>query len=278
MKLFEVFNKDWGKAFYRISAAIRGYSPNWVEWVDSPDKADRSLVHVVGGGEVPYLNAGGKQSIIVQHCYNTASPDVFNYPGYWEKALITISFHNLPDYTAKKFNFYRMPWGYNENLFYEYNPNKTRTAFTTGHVEKTEHIFDVYSACVKTKRILIHTGEDFKWGAFYKYTPYMNDFDYREVLNRAEYVTGLRDIEGFEMACIEGAACGAKPVVPNISTYDFYKDFAEMINMKENIVDQLVEIFSSSPMPFTTTQTNKIQAFSWSNLIPKMFNEIQKYL
>ena len=58
-------------------------------------------------------------------------------------------------------------------------------------------------------------------------------------------MAGLRLIEGFECHCIEGAMTGAVPIVPNIPTYDFYKDFGIFIDVKSDIKQQLIEVFNN---------------------------------
>ena len=72
LKIREILNPDFGKAFKRISAALHNYSPTWVDWVESGE--DVALVHVIGGGELEVLNRTPNR-IIVQHCYVTADSD-----------------------------------------------------------------------------------------------------------------------------------------------------------------------------------------------------------
>jgi glycosyltransferase involved in cell wall biosynthesis len=85
----------------------------------------------------------------------------------------------------------------------------------------------------------------------------------------------LRRVEGFEMACIEGAMSGAVPIVPFLPTYDYYKDFGLYIFMDGDITDQLINIFDKSYVPLTQDQLYYVRdEFSWKNICEKIYKRL----
>lgn len=276
-KVFEYFDSKWGKAFYRISEALHKYSPEWVEWINSESNSEINIIHEVGGGEIKPIQDSldnKKKTIIIQHTYFTSGYN--EWDSLWEKANLTISFHDLPTYTKKHFNFYATPWGYDPSIFYNKKLNKINPIFVTGHIANTEHIDDVYNACRFLGLTLLHTGEDFKWGNFYKFLPYMDNKDFANLLNTVTYTSCLRSVEGFEMVGVEGLACGAIPIVLDLPTYRWYKGFGIFINPNNYITEQLVEILSHKP-DINIQQDKVREAFAWDNIIRKLFLKVQEY-
>lgn len=277
LKIREVLNPDFGKAFKRISNALHMYSPNWVEWVDGGE--DISLIHVVGGGEYETLQ-NNPNRIVVQHCYETAYYDVIDWPSEWEKSILTVAFRDLSLVTNKKFNFCHTPWGAEETLFFNTGVEKDIDVFTTGHIASTENIDNVVGAAIMTGKVVYHTGEDFKYNrAHYKYLPYMSDTQYSAILNRAKYISCLREIEGFELAGVEGLFCGAVPIVPNLPTYDWYSGFAVKVDMKDNVLLQVADIISRDPKTLVNPDMNKAhELFDWKNIVANIFRDLEKYV
>jgi len=246
LKIKEIYNKNWGKVFGRITSALKTHAPSGVEFVSGNDY-DVCMVHAVGGEE--YIKATQEdlsKVILFQHCYYTTNMDLSMWHNLWTQCRCVISFHNLVDYTDTKFNFLRSPLGAEPELFPILNTPRTAKVFSTGHVADTECLDLIYQACRDTKNIMIHTGNNFKWDANgYSYSNYLPDAQYNAVLNKVQYVAGLRLIEGFECHCIEGAMTGAIPIVPDLPTYDWYKDFGIFIDTKQDIKQQLIDIFNN---------------------------------
>lgn len=271
-KIKEYRNLNWGRAFTRISKAFYDYSSDWIEWTNGDDY-DIRLVHVVGGEELPLLESELDKTVIIQHCYFTTYIDYWDR--YWKDALLTVSFHNLPDYTPEKFNFYRMPWGADPKVFYYNREEKLYDIFVTGHVAETESINEIYKAAKLLNASMLHTGHNFNFGHPYRHLEYMADNVFRKLLANTKYVAGLRKIEGFEMTCVEGLFCNAVPIVYNLPTYyDFYKDFAILIDPNSDVVEQLV-YFLSEPHTLTEEQRQEaIRRFSWENIMDGFYSEL----
>jgi len=280
MKVYEYANPSWGKAFSRISYELRKHSPEWVEWVSSMDACEIALVHEVGGAESIQLREAlekGKKLIIVQHTYFTSG--FSKWEEFWEQALLTVSFHNLPEYTDKKFAFFHTPWGADPEIFYLENHVRNIKVFATGHVAQTENLDKVYDACLRTHNVMFHTGENFKWGIKYRHMPYMPDDKLRTTLNQTEYVPCLREHEGFELMGIEGLFCGARPIVPNINTYNWYSKYSHVVDMGGDVTGQLVDILSNPSLPVLPEEYNEIVAtFSWGRIVANIFTAIQERL
>jgi glycosyltransferase involved in cell wall biosynthesis len=95
------------------------------------------------------------------------------------------------------------------------------------------------------------------------------------MLQKVQYITGLRLIEGFEMACVEGAMTGAVPIVPDLPTYSWYKDFGIYIDTHRDITKQLVDIFNKEYEPLTDEQVNYVRSeFSWESICGNIYKRI----
>lgn len=280
MKLFEYINPKWGKAFKRISDAFHKYSPSWIEWVQREEDCNVLLVHVVGGEEAIILEKVIPK-IIIQHCYFSAEYERYDWPKYWEQAILTVSFHNLPEYTERKFSFYGMPWGAEVEQFFRIpSIEKDISIFSTGHVAETECIDKVFEACKTLKTIMFHTGHNFNWNTqYYKHLEYIDNVPFNYLLNRCKYVSALRLVEGFELTAIEGLFCEARPIIPNESTYNWYRNYAYTIDTSKDIVEQLMVILNTSPKPILEEEKKEIiSTFSWKTIMEGFYKELETKL
>jgi hypothetical protein len=280
MKVYEYANPSWGKAFSRISFELRKHAPEWVEWVSSMDDCEIAIVHEVGGAETIQMRDAlekRKKLVIVQHTYFTSGYS--RWEEIWEQAMLTTSFHNLPEYTTKKFEFHHTPWGADPDIFYLENYSRSIKVFSTGHVSRTENLDKVYDACLKTHNTMYHTGENFKYGLMYRFMPYMTDDKLRTTLNQTEYVPCLREYEGFELMGIEGLFCGARPIVPNLPTYDWYRRYSYVVDMRMDVTEQLVGFLSNPSLPIPPEEYKEIVSiFSWGRIIKDIYTAIQMRL
>lgn len=276
-RLAEILDPRFGVAFKRISNALRAHSLTFVEWV-RPEEAEATIIHVVGGEE--YEKALKiKNAVVFQHCVYSTPFETAEWEKLWTKALLTVSFHDLHSYSDREFNHLSTPWGAEPGLFYRTNTPKDVTVFTTGHVAESENIDDIYKACVNTGTHMFHTGHNFGWPSNYHFLNYMNDEAFRNMLNRSKYIGCLREHEGFEMMGIEGAFCGAIPIVPKLHTYRWYEGFGKFIEMDKDIVEQLEAIFKSDYKELDSESIKKIvDKFSWKRIATNIFNEIFKVI
>ena len=278
IKIKEILNPDLGKAFQRISIALRQYSPEKIEWVNH-NNADLFILHTVGGKEYDkFYTLPINKTINIQHCYFTTAVTPEQWFRLWKDAKLNISFHDLQSYTIDKIEFLKVPWGADPNIFKYNHYIKNIKVFTTGHVAATEALDLVHSACEKTNNIMYHTGANLKYPPLhYKYLNYMPDDMLGAYLNRAQYISCLRWIEGFEMMGIEGAMCGATPIIFDLPTYSYYKGFGYFINSTDNVEKQLAELFLSEYKPLSEEQIEYVRKnFDWKVIVESIFKRIME--
>lgn len=278
MKIYEYRHPNWGIVFSKISRYIRQYAPSDVVWVDSIDESDLQIIHIVGLGEVEIAQKSPNK-IIWQHCYKTAGD--YPWDNLWMDSLMAVSFHNFRNYSDKAFNFLHLPLGYDETMFYPETPfdKRSNAVFVTGHLAKDETIDIILDACKKAGYLMLHTGENFKFDSvYYQYIEYLPEDAYATMLrNVPKYVFGLRQIEGFEVAALEGIASGAMGVVPTLPTYDWYNGIAIRIDLESsNLSENIYNILKNS----YKINVNKeiLEQYTWSNIMTKFWNEVCQLL
>jgi hypothetical protein len=278
MKIKEILNPDFGKAFTNISVAFHHHFPN-VEWVDDTDAADYILLYTIGQSEFDkFFTLPQNKVINFQACYLTTDLNPADWQKMWNNSYATVSYYDLPKYSTNPINFIRTPLGAEPGIFYPLlDGTHPLKVFTTGHVLLTECLDMVHDACVASNSVMFHTGEDFKWNKkHYQFLSYMPITSLADYLRKTQYVTGLRTIEGFEMMCVEGAMCGATPIVPDLETYrDFYKDFALFIDMSGNISEQLTAIFNAEYTPLSLETIKYVHdTFSWKKIMLNLYKQL----
>ena len=279
LRLYEITNPKSGYVFKQLTEAWRKYLPN-VEWVSSENKADFVIIEAIGGEEyVQALTVPGHKRILFQMCVYTSGVSIPDWKELWDTSHVTLSFHDLPSYlpeSERNFKFVRTPLGADPNDFPLLNLERNHKIFTTGHVASTEHIDDIFRAIQSTKDKMYHTGENFRYDTnYYKFLHYMTIPELSRLLNSTQYVIGLRDIEGFEVHCIQGAMCGATPIVPNLPTYDFYQEFGTYIDMQSDVRQQLVEILSQPYEPLAKDKVEMVRYyFSWQRIMNDLASNI----
>lgn len=278
MIIFEDLNPDFGEAFKRFSKALRENSPQEVEWSNTHENADIILLHVVGGKEFQKLQSYPLDKVVIyQHCLYTTSIPPKDWEPFWSECKGIVSWNDLYDVVPKKEKFLRLPLGADPKLFNVVPAyNKNIDIFTTGHVAETENIDVLYEACKDSGKVLHHTGHNFSYSPnWYKFHPFMNDQEFSSLLSKARFVAGLRNMEGFEMMCVEGAMTGAIPIVPSLPSYSFYKDFGILVDVEKGLKESLVSILSREYVPMTEEQIEHVRhEFSWENILSKFFKEI----
>jgi hypothetical protein len=278
LKVYEVPCNSAGQAFIRITKALRQYAPEGVEFVSNPDSADLVIVHTIGAGEVPDIERHLSKALIMQYCFLTTPWKELDWSQYWSQAKGVVSYYDLPQYTDREFNFIHTPLGVDSDL--EYMPAyKFNTCFTTGHIAETEKIDCAYNACRQINGTLVHTGENFGdtlgWSEeWYRFRDYLPDSDYRKMVASCKFVTGLREVEGFEMAAIEGAVLGTFPIVPDLPMYRLWYDeeWCEFIDMAGDVTQQLVKIFNSDRKITKNLSTLVKNKFSWYSIVNNIFS------
>lgn len=278
MKVYEYRNPNWGIVFSKISLYLRKYAPPDVVWVNSIDESDLQIVHIIGIGEVEVAQKSPNK-IVWQHCYKTAGD--YPWDNLWMDSLMAVSFHDFRSYSDKPFNFLHLPLGYDEKIFYPENrfENRPDIVFVTGHIAKDETIDVIFEACKSAGYLMFHTGENFKFdSSYYKYIDYLPEDSYASMLRTIpKYVFGLRKVEGFEVAVLEGIASGAMGVVPTLPTYDWYEDIAIRIDLESsNLVENIYNILKNNEK--INVNLEALKQYTWSNIMTKFWNTVWQLL
>lgn len=281
------FLEQWGIALHRCQKAIEFYvsqHPEKYKITKNWKEADLIISQVIGPGEIAALNGNYHKSVFLQHCHKTASPDTIDYPSVWQQVKLVASFNDLASNTDKAFNFLHMPLGADPAVFdlFNHKGKRENLVFATGHIAETELLHLLYEAVQKNQKIMQHTGENFKWDAkHYKFNSYMSDSELVKFLNNTQFVFCMRDIEGFEMLGIEGLFCGAVPIVPNIKSYDWYREWAYTVDVNttpEAIVKQISDILSGE-VAVPKFDIGEIKnRFSWNTILSTFFSRIEETL
>lgn len=278
MKIAEILDNKLGTVFTRISKAFHSFVPNDVVWT-SPEHADRVIIHVVGGDQAAAVRKYIHKAVIWQHCYYTTYGT--DWTDFWPRAPLTVSFHPLPEYTDKEFNYHGTALGADPRIFkLDKTVTKDISVFTTGYVAESECIDILHTACKKLMLTMVHTGKNFHWPPLhYRHMSHMSDKELVKVLNRSKFVSALRLGEGFEVMGVEGLFCGARPIVPKLPTYKWYGEHALYIDTSQNIEKQLMDYLRGQPEPISEEEQEVIRKkFSWEYLVPAMFDAIRDSL
>lgn len=270
LKIYEHQNPKWGIIFKKIAKYLREYKPSYVTFVDKPEQADIQIVHLVGYGEVDIVY-NMPNPVVWLHAYESCKN--INWLEIFDKVLLGMGWVNF-----RHPKFFRIPLGYDEKIFYPITDFQSRKlfAFVTGHVIETECIDMVHEACVRTGFTLLHTGEDFSslFKVNYIHLNYMPENVFAQVLNQCRVVFGLRKVEGFEQAVLEGIACGANGVVPSAPSYNWYDNLCFRVNLEvQNPLDKLCEILEFSKESRFTPLTS-LENFTWETVITQIYDKI----
>lgn len=241
MKLFYTPAKPYlSHSFQRVWEGLDLTKPAGSVWVDKMDDADFIFAPVVNWDDVQ-TSPVDKRWVILQFCFLTAGGTITEWQNLWRKAKVVMSYLNLPFAP-----YLRVPLGYDHRIFYPMNLEHKYRAITTGYVDGlgAEYIKDVWRAFGN----IMHVGANFALGEGYHHTEKISDTQLRVLYNSADYVVSLRDVEGFELPLLEGAACGAVPVALDLECYKrWYSDTALFVR-PTHVLEDLQRI-AAGPVP-----------------------------
>lgn len=273
MKVYNYVPGHFGHGIKRIAAKLEQYAPPHIKFVNERSQADVVLLHTVGAQETSTTKPT-EQYVVFQYCYITAGMDKYYWNNIWQRAVGVVSYYDLRSEFTGPVNFVHTPLGADSREFFHTNTRRTKKVFATGHVAETESLDILWQACFDTKTTLYHTGENFRFGAYYKYLPYMSQSDLCRLLNEVEFVSCLRTIEGFELLGVEGLFCGARPIVLDLPCYDWYRDYSYTVRQTHLYTD-LVGLLKSTPAPVSVSEFEEITAqFEWGDIVENIYQEL----
>ena len=279
MKVYaEVLPNTLGRAMYRVNKNIKKYAPDRIEFVDKADDADFQILDAIGKGSLEYIRH--KNYVVLQHCYvttETRSLDVWG--DFWKNANLVCSYIDLPNLSKfNEFNFLRIPWGVDSNLFYRIaGTPKTYDFLTTGYVAETECIEQAVTAIKAEGKSMVHIGGNLHLNGIKRFEN-ISDEQMRELYNRSRYTLGLRRLEGFELPIIEGTLCNSRGVCIDDPCYSYwYGNLVEYIadGDFDYITNQLRELLNK---PYREVTEKEIQfvkeKFDWEVIMTKIWKRI----
>lgn len=278
-----------GRAMYRINKNMRRFAPEWVTFTEDRDKAELQILDIIGRGSLEYLYKDNY--IILQHCFLSSDDSSREtWLPVFAKAKLVATYMNLPQLIgSNSFNFHRIPWGADSEIFYKTDTEKIHTILTTGYVASTESINEVYDALKSTLGNMVHIGSDFKLGHNYKHFENISDESLTSLYNKSYYVSGLRKMEGFELPILEGLLCGTRGICYNKEHYSHWfgdlveyveeDDYATLGIYSNNTKEQLEKIFSSPYRSVTNEEIEFIKnKFSWKTIFDGFWKEVEHAL
>jgi hypothetical protein len=220
-------------SMHRLGRALADHAPAGVTIVPTWEAADLSLLHLIGIEDVEtvmtgILGRGGKVALW-QHCYLTARGTPLDWTALWAQASLVSSCYDLAwmldveGIDRAGIDFHLTPLGVDTTVFRPCGCARHFSIATSGYVADQECLNEVAQAVFATPHALpqFHLGPA---SAITVATPPgraivaqsgMDDTELAKRWSRAQYVSGLRRSEGFELPAYEGLACGARPIMFN---------------------------------------------------------------
>jgi len=282
-----------GRVMHNIARLLMQYSPDCVEQTDYMN-CDVTIEHIIGDHWASPWSQDKQLSERIKHKKFALLWYCFGCPVDQAKgnSFFDWSIENATMiYTSWPFDIYGYggqpnvvegPLGYDQTI-YQYQPNiqKRNAIMSTGHVAATECLEEIYAACQQSQFAMYHAGHNFRWDQqTYRHYSNIPDQQMRDLYSHAKYVSGLRRGEGFEIPVIEGAACGARPIVFDNPHYHWFRNFA--IYIKENSFDEvrnsIYNIFKNNTNVLVTEEERKMirETFAWDVIAKRFWDELLK--
>lgn len=289
MKVYLELPSD-SRGLRRVYDAFIKYKPQEVEITRDSTKADLTILHVNGRNQtlrkkIDTLRADSRPYVMMQYVLrSTKNPDTRDWIDLWGYAKLVWSYYDLAqlikedtDSESVSFdNFYYAPLGVEPEVFKEYPGRRNATITVHSQSYLTESARECIAASLKVGKdaIFITNKKEFLKGA-QVYTN-VTDKEMSYLYSYAQYVSGLRRIEGFEQPVIEGLLCGARPIVfDRPEMRHWFNEFALFIPElpREETIDYLTGVFRSPGNNVTEAEKAlALERFNWS-IIMKGFWE-----
>jgi hypothetical protein len=281
-KIFIHDDNRFGRAFFRISKALRDNVDSRIQFTDSPIEADVELIHYVGYGEAleSYRKCKNKPYICFMHCTGDALEPEITTPvvkSFLQNAVFIYTFHPLDKY-IDGLNLMIGPWGVDSTLFHPcraIKPPLKYSILSTGYVAETEAISEIYQAVKACNGRMAHVGHNFKYGNLYDHYEGVSDERMINLYQNSVFTSGLRRTSGFELPVLEGMCCGSRPIIFDNEYYTkFFSDFAITIPESDTktVTDALYNIFTGTiNYPTDTEIANVASKFDWKVVFGREF-------
>jgi hypothetical protein len=273
-------------AMYRVSDALKKYSPKDITIVEEVKDADIQVLHVIGKGSLKYLEPS-KKYVVIQYCYKTsefgATPS--KWRPLWEGAELVWSYYDLEEYMPKDTPFYYSPLGIAEPFTKKIDSLKDVGIITSGYVNgpKAEAIEECASAARYYGLSTIHLGpmpiHMERPPKLWDTVNGIDDYVLAQLYSRSRWVSGLRHGEGFEFPIIEGLAQGARPIVFNREEMrHWFNDHAVFVHETsgEHLTSSIGYHMRNDPKPVSERERQEVlRKFSWASITEGFWNYLK---
>lgn len=277
MKVFNFVQDFFGIGIKKVAEKLEKYAPSWIQFTKNRKEADLVFIHSIGLCEFSSM-IPGQDYVVLQYCYKTAGGSKEEWNEIWKNAVQVISYYDLKNEFLFPVNFTHVPLGADATEFFKIFPEyRTKKVFATGHIAETESLDVLWEACKLTDTTMYHTGENFGYKTNYKFLPYLSLENLNILLNDVEYVSCLRKVEGFELLGIEGLFAGARPIVLDIESYNWYRNFGYTVR-EEHLLEDLVKVLSQPARSVSDEELNFLyKKFSWEVICNKIYEDLKSF-
>ncbi len=266
--------KGLSQAMYRVYKALARHVVEGIEITHSADLADLQVLHGIGSNAKEYLVRDGIPYVVIQYCYKSAGT-LAHLKEIWDDSVMVWSYYDIGDRVAPT-PFYFAPLGV-DGCFINRELDRDIGVITSGYVDGygAEAISAVAQAAHIAGISCVHLGpRQEQFGDLpgdWSNVNGISDEELAALYSRAQWVSGLRYIEGFELPIIEGLACGARPIAfdrPDMHMwYDGLAEFVKETKDHGKLVTNLASLFRKGPRPVGADEYSTLaHDFSWSTI------------
>jgi len=286
------------RGIMRVRDALIRYAPKEIE-LSSLGECDLAILHVFGRNTsthetVQWLRTHEKQYAVIQYVLRSSMrPNTKDWIDIWNDAKLVWSYYDLvalckedelgyfheDSWEMEAFPFYYAPLGVDGSVFFDrLLGHDTFKILASAQHALSESVRECSFAVKKINKKMIHLGHELRRGKDIFCIKGISDVRLAEYYSQCEFVSGLRRIEGFEFPVIEGAMCGARPIVfDRPEMRHWFKEFSIFIpeGKREQVIESLVDTFRYGAMPVTEDEKKLIAArFNWETIIKGFWERI----
>lgn len=277
------------RAIGRISAALKRFAPEELQFVDTKEAADCVILYINGrhgrfANEIDNLVSKGKKVAVVQiSVRSTRNPSTIDWLPLWQKAGLVWSYYDLAalckeDNAIANFNFYHAPLGVDE-VFKLYPTTKYYIIASSGLGYTTESVRECILAAEAVGGRVFHIGPKVTNRTNVDFSDGMDDVQLAKKYSACKFVSGLRRKEGFELPVVEGLVCGARPIVFDAPHYrQWFENLAIFIpeEGRQSVIQHLIAIFKQGAKPVSKDEiTEAKKRFDWEAIIKGFWERIE---
>lgn len=284
MKVYNHYPRD-SRGVGRTARMMERYAPSRMEFLNTEKGAHLILLHVIGRRDhvrrtVEHAIHSRQRIAIIQHVLRSSQkPNATDWQDIWIQCELIWSAYNLPLISAQdgarwSAPFYHAPFGCDPDVFYAPLGNHRRYILGTASTSpEIESIQECYDAAKSTGRLHMHLGnslpsEEHVVDVYHN----ISDRELATLWGQCEYVSGLRQIEGFELPAVEGLLCGARPLLYDAPHYrQWYDPWGVFIPYRPSCIERtkvIANALQERAKPVSDTErAHAAQFFHWQRIV-----------